>query len=614
MKTQVLMARWIVVCSTLAWSLIFSQRLLAITILSGPTFTPAPSAPLAGVLQLTTDVPSRVSILVSNGTNIWERDFYQFATSNSVPLYGFQAGQTNLILVTVYDEYQNSCTAPQLLTFKTAPLPSDFPELTLLTNVPSQVEPGDTAFIVQNRADFNAYITIVDSSGQVIWYRQVLESSDIDVQQQPDGNLFIHEQSPANKFVEMNLLGNVVQTWAPASGYPINSHVGILTDRGTILYLSDVSTSVADFPSLLPSSSTNINPPLETVTVDDNPVVEVSTNGTLVNVWSPLTQLDPTRVTYITGDFPSSFGLDTEHANAVVDDTNDNSIIVSLRDQNAIYKFSRLTGKLIWILAPNDSGLAPDASWPTNFQKYLLTPVGTPFEWCYAQHGPTLTPQGTLLVLDDGDDRASPFEPIVSDPDNYSRAVEYNIDETNMTVSQVWDSYDRGLGGGDRLYTFILGNADWEPQTRTVLATYGWINYTNGQDINNDGATMARIVEYTHDPVPQVVWDLSVWNYDGPQPNSGGFYVYRSHRIPDLYAHPAEPVNNIVITRENQLAYLGFAADPTYSYVVQASTDLQNWTTVGAAVEEDGNGDFGFDDLTTSKYAARFYRVVTVPK
>lgn len=579
----------------------------ATNVLSGPSFTPAPNAPLAGVLQLTTDVASRISVLVSDGTNTWERDFYDFTTTHAVPLYGFKPGETNVIQVTVYDKYRNAYTVPQLLTFVTAPLPVNFPQSTVLKREPSQMEPGDTLFVIQNRSPVSAYITIMDNSGQVVWYRPVLQSSDVDVQQLDDGDLFIHEQPPANRFVEMNLLGETVRTWTPPAGYPINSHVGFITSHGTILYLSDVSEVVSNFPGYtFPiNSTTGTNPPLKTVNVDDNPVVEISaTNGALLHVWSPLSILDPTRVTYLTADFPSSLAgtLDTEHANAVVDDINDNSIIVSQRDENTVYKFSRVTGQLTWILAPH-------AGWPTNFQRYLLTPVGTPFEWCYGQHAPELTPQGTLLLFDDGEWRASPFDPKLPDPDNYSRAVEYSIDETNMTISQVWDSYDSGQGSGDRIYSTIMGNADWLPQHHNVLTTYAWVNYTNGVLVAANGALMARIVEYTHDPVPQVVFDLSFWN--GGNNGNLGYYCYRSHRIPDLYAHPAEPASNFVITDQNQTPRLEFSADPTHDYVIQASTDLINWTSIGSAIQEEGVGDFDFDDLDAGQFATRFYRVVT---
>src|SRR5215469_3907517 len=93
---------------------------VAVTISSPPTFTPSTNAPLAGVLQVTTDVPARVSVSVSDGTDAWERNFYDYATSNSVPLYGFKPGRTNIIQLTAYDENRNADTATDLLTFVTA--------------------------------------------------------------------------------------------------------------------------------------------------------------------------------------------------------------------------------------------------------------------------------------------------------------------------------------------------------------------------------------------------------------------------------------------------------------------------------------------------------------
>ncbi len=122
MKNRVF--RIIIALSVFAPIIGLAQNPHAVTILSGPTFTPATNAPLAGVLQLTTDVDSRVSVLVSDGTNFWERDFYDFGTTHSETLLGFKPGRTNQILVTVYDKYRNTCTAMQLLNFVTAPLPS----------------------------------------------------------------------------------------------------------------------------------------------------------------------------------------------------------------------------------------------------------------------------------------------------------------------------------------------------------------------------------------------------------------------------------------------------------------------------------------------------------
>lgn len=403
------------------------------------------------------------------------------------------------------------------------------------------------------------------------------------------------------------MLGAVVQTWYPPAGYPINGHEGLLTDHGTILYISDASRTVSNFPSSDTISNALLFP---TAKVDDNPIVEMSatngTNGVLLNVWSPLDMLDPTRVTYLTYGAPwsgSPYGIDNFHANAILEDTNDNSIIVSLRNQNTVFDFSR-SGQLQWILSP-------PALWSTNFQPYLLTPIGAPFEWSYGQHGPMLTPDSTLLVYDDHIEGASPFDPMVPDEDNASRGVEYSIDETNMTISQVWDTTQ--ATNVDRLFTPIVGSTRWLPKTRDVLVTYGFITYVNGAPPNPNApsATAARIIEYTHDPVPQVVFDLSFYDTNA-NPNSQGVLVYRSDRIPDLYGHLAEPVPDLVVSDGNGIPLLEFSADPTYSYLVQASTDLTNWTTIGTAVQEDGVGDYDFEDLYANQFAARFYRVVTV--
>ncbi len=601
-------SRSIIGLSVIALVLSVCPRSPAITILSGPTFTPAASAPQAGVLQLTTDVDSRVSVLVSDGTNLWERDFYDFGTTHAETLLGFNPGRTNFILVTVYDKYRNVVTAPQLLTFATTPLPGDFPTSVVLTNQPGMMEPGYTLFIAYNITTGQRYITIMDNSGEVVWYCPTPQAGDIDVKQLGNGDLFLPQgvlpnSTAANSFVELNMLGETVNTWNPPAGYPIDGHDGLPTDHGTILYLTNTNRVVNNFPS----SDTVSNAPLVTATVDDCPIVEISaTNAALLQIWSPLDLLDPTRVTYNTYVSPGPDGVDNEHANALIEDTNDDSILVSLRDQNAIFKFSR-TGQLKWILGP-------PANWQTNFQganlqQYLLTPVGTPFEWNYAQHSLVLTPQGTLLTYDDGNFRASPFAAQVLDQSNYSRGVEFSINETNMEVSQVWDST---AAGGDRLYTPIFGKTQWLPQTRNVLVTYGDVTYINGVHPSPyaPGAAMARIIEYTHDPVPQVVFDLSLFDYNNTSPSYKGYAVYRALRIPDLYAHPANPVTDLVVTREGQTTCLEFSADPAQTYEVQASADLMNWTTIGTAVQEGGVGDFDFDDLSASQFAARYYRVV----
>ena len=581
----------------------FSGNCNAITILSGPTFTPSANAPLAGALKLTTDVPSRVSVQVSYGTNVWQRNFYSYSTIHSNALMGFTPASTNSILVTVYDEQQNASTASQPLKFVTAALPQFFPVYTILTNNPGAMEPGYFFFAIRNDTASQAFIAAMDNNGNVVWYMRLPNFLDVDVQPLANGNIFI--PAATGQFAEYDMLGNTLQTWSPATNYPINTHEGYPSADGTgIIYLSDKTEVVSNFPT----SDMDPNAPTVTTNYDDNPGVEISiTNGALLNTWSPLSLglLDPTRVTYLTYDVPSpSFGVDNEHANALLEYTNDNSFIMSMRNQNEVVKFDRATGQVKWILSP-------PALWGTDWQPYLLTPVGTPFDWNYGEHAPNISAQGTLLIYNDNNYAASPYDAFVVDSNNFSSGIEYAIDETNMTVSEVWNS--SWQTNQDRLYTPYIGRVQSLPKTTNVLVDFGAITYINGvhPSPTASAATMVRIKEYTHNAIPQVVFDADFFNYTNNSPIYTGNFCYRAFLIPDLYPHPPEPVADLTVGESNNVPILEFANDPANCYQVQASTDLINWTNIGTAVQSTNAGEYNFQDLQADQYTSRFYRVVT---
>jgi hypothetical protein len=417
-----------------------------------------------------------------------------------------------------------------------------------------------------------------------------------DVQQLTNGNLFF-PLTDQGGFGEVNMLGQFVNTWS--APYPVDEHEDLLTDHGTILYLNYYSQVVDNFPT----SATDPDAPTANTSVTCCRPVEMSaTTSALLNTWPLIEMLDPVRIDYLCFLVPSMFGVDPEHANAIIDSTSDDSLIVSLRNQDAIVKFSR-AGQIKWILGPPEN-------WGAEWQPYLLTPVGTPFEWNYGQHAPSITPQGTLLFYDDGNFRAEPFAPPVANQDNYSRAAEFSIDETNMQVSQVWEFSDTN---NDRLFTDAVGNATWLPQTSNVLVTFGYISYENGAppDPIATNATVVRLKEVTHDPASTVVFDLEMSDPFNTNPNSAGFMVYRSHRIPDLYPHLAVPVANLTAQIQPGATLLQFTADPARAYVVQSSPDLVNWNEIGEASADDEDGDFSYQDEYDIGLPTQFYRVVT---
>jgi arylsulfate sulfotransferase len=566
----------------------------AVAILSGPTFTLSGGAPLAGRLEVTTDVPTRLSVSVSDGIEVWKRNFYDYGNSHSLPLLGFKPGRTNEISVTAIDRYQQVATNETPLIFITDRLPSNFPAINVLVSKPERMEPGYTLFRLVNNDFKVGYVTLVDNSGNVVWYSSSISTS-LDIRQLENGNLFI---PVANGFSEVNLLGETVNSWSVPGTLDVDTHDGVLTDHNSILYLHNDSRQIQDFPT----SATNPSASTRTGAVEFDRVIEMSTsNGSVLNNWSLIDLLDPMRISYLTF-VQTPLGWDSEHGNAVIEDPRDNSIIVSSRTQNAVVKFSRATGKLKWILGPHEN-------WGPQFQQYLLTPVGQPFEWNYGQHAPMITPQGTLLIYDDGNFRASPFDQSVPDSANYSRAVEYRIDEEAMRVSQVWE-----YGGNisEPIYTGSVGNADWLPKTGNVLVNFGNASYVNhsSPSANSPKATMARVKEVTHDEDPEVVFDLAIFDYSNLTSSYLGAWDYRSRRVPDLYGHPVLPVTDLNVSINAGAANLEFSGDPVRTYAIEFSTDFENWTEIGRAAlgEED---IFNFADATGSENDSRFYRVVT---
>jgi len=538
----------------------------ALTIVSGPTLSKPAAAPLAATLSLTTDVASSVRVSASDGVETWERRFYAYATNQNLTLLGFKAARSYRITVSVSDRFGNTTVATNVLNFVTAALPSNFPVINLISNQPEKMEPGYTMFDPINIDANVAYFTFLDKQANVVWY--TTHPGNIDLQQLPNGDLFYLDPT---QLVEMNMLGQIVKTWPLPVNRPAH-HAALPTSRGTFLYLSSTTRIVTNFPS----SSTNPSAPLIATNVWDTPVEELSqATGQIVNEWSPMDMLDPRRISYLTFIGRSlTYGWDWGHANGVIEDPRDGGIIQSLRHQNAVIKFTR-DGRLKWILGPHEN-------WSAAFQPYLLTPVGTPFDWQYAQHAPYLTPYGTLLLLDNGNYRASPFDTSVPDATNYSRSVEYMIDETNMLVSQVWQY---GKNTADRVWNETRGDADYMPETGNILTSFSDTRYIDGKLPNPAAPTsgMVRIVETTHElnaptsSIPEVVFRVDVFDYAFTNPTYRGNACFYVRRVPDLYpvVTLAQGISNLIasVQSTNVVAIQGSFVAALDSSVTSLETD-----------------------------------------
>lgn len=170
------------------------------------------------------------------------------------------------------------------------------------------------------------------------------------------------------------------------------------------------------------------------------------------------------------GDVPGvGIGRNWAHVNSIAHDPSDDGIIVSARHQG-VAKIGR-DKQVKWILA------APQG-WNPQLQEKVLIPVGKDgkaltqdengrysdgFDWSWTQHTAWLSGKGTLTVFDNGWGRD--FAPTRLEG-NYSRAVEYCIDEAKGTVEQLWEF---GKERGDDWYSPITSVVEYRADSDTQL-------------------------------------------------------------------------------------------------------------------------------------------------
>lgn len=103
----------------------------------------------------------------------------------------------------------------------------------------------------------------------------------------------------------------------------------------------------------------------------------------------------------------------------------------------------------------------------------------------------------------------------------FSRAVQYRINEVNQTVEEIW-SY--GEERGTDFYSDIVSDADYLSESETVLINSGRV-----QDENSD-EVYSMIVEVTKTEEPDVVYEVHYGPF-GVDGMSGYVQMYRAERL-----------------------------------------------------------------------------------
>ena len=418
---------------------------------------PNPRVPLAAVLYAALDAPCKTTVTITDIDRAWTVEFEASRDpSQGLPLLGMRPDREHVIQVFFGDNPR----VPIELTYRTPALPSgyDFPhDIDVRVNQKDRREPGVLLLSLHRTASGRYHqwteeqvnfgfgwgmILGLDNDNEVVWYYET-DAFVEGIDRLQNGNLIFHRWDLQT--FEIDFLGNTVNTWYAAHRPqgPVDHAIAVdiaglhhqpeEMPNGNFLIFTAIATEIDDYYT----DHFDLDAPRAKALVVGDGVAEMDREtGELLWQWSAFDCLDPERIGYgVTDDYWSLRGfegaLDWTHGNGATYDARDDSVVVSLRYQDALIKVDRKSGDVKWILGePTDWGeLADKALKPVNLTR-----------WPYHGHNPRMTADGTIMFFDNGTWGARPPHPPIPPEENYSRGVEYKVDEDNMTVEEVWAS------------------------------------------------------------------------------------------------------------------------------------------------------------------------------
>ncbi|WP_299799773.1 aryl-sulfate sulfotransferase [uncultured Maribacter sp.] len=422
---------------------------------------PSGYAPLSATVSLKTEVPVSVSLRVI-GKNGEDSDvivdFPEIGNTLEIPVHGLYPDYENEVELSFHDS-NNIVLSSQVVHITTPALISAMPQIEINTANRSQMAAGMT---MVNYYGYDTEIHpfrpfIFDSYGDIRWYLNYKEHPflnnlhfDNGPHRLANGNFYFGNNEP-DAIYEVDLFGTIVNTW---------------TMPGYIFHHEVLEKPNGNFIVLVDKQGAN--------TIEDY-IIEIDrSSNQIITIWDLNESLDNSRTILTTNS------EDWIHVNAVSYDANDDTIVISGRTQGVV-KLNN-ANEVVWILAPH-------VGWQTagngaDLSSFLLQPLdatGTAitstsildgsenhpdFEWNWYQHATKVLADGSLILFDNGDNRN------FTGTGPYSRAVHYQIDETNGTVQQVWEY---GKERGEETYSRIVSDVDYLAASDHILFSPGAI-------------------------------------------------------------------------------------------------------------------------------------------
>lgn len=461
------------------------------------TNNPSGRIPLSSRFDFSTYEEAQITVNIEGD---FEYTYGDFSTEHVIPILGLYPNTMNSITITATKA--DGMTESFMTDIEFNVDLDLFPEVIIEQKDLAFMEEGWHLcdFIYNEENTLKSKPFIFDNEGTIRWF---IDFSDIDqwiatIGRLENGNWINGFDSSIREF---DILGFEINRW----------------DLSGITQHHDVK-EMANGNLLIAGSNPSLATALDVAYILDR------TSGEVVATYDIRDYLDVDRL-LLTSNIS-----DWYHMNAVWDDPSDGSVLISGKSQGVI-KVSE-AGALKYIIAPHLAwGLAGENGTGLNPENYLLTAVNESgiaypdsvqngylsaedFDWPWGQHACMIKENGNILLFDNGYPRN-----YGNAAENHSRAVEYEINESEMTIRQVWQY---GKEEGSEMYSPIISDIDILPQTGNVLIAPGII-YTPYQH--------SRILELSY-PDNQVRFDAELI-FDTPEGGGWGQFdfIYRAERI-----------------------------------------------------------------------------------
>ncbi len=319
----------------------------------------------------------------------------------TVSLLGLKPRTAYRVVVEAWKGSEHELSPEHIVATGAVPSPIRQARLDLLNGV----RPTSGYILAPMVTPASSYLVIFDNTGRLVWYRDFGQVPIVEAKQQPNGNYTVFlgatrgwDKVPG-EFQEVDRSGTLIRKWKAPDGYYTDSHeLQVRVENGqTVAYFFGYNFHSADgLPGYNPGDSIAGHQLFRVTDAGEVKIVQ--------DAWQEFSVDEMLEPPMPSGDF--------DHPNALHFDK-DGNYLISYRVLGTVVKVDKTTGKVIWRLG----GLKSD-----------FTFVNDPEGGFSAQHDAQFLDNGDVLLFDNGW-RHNP---------QFSRAVEYRLDEAAKTATLVW--------------------------------------------------------------------------------------------------------------------------------------------------------------------------------